>query len=910
MGTNARIPGWRRVATALLGALALLVSMVAGAGTARAAEESALPGGKSNWVVSVGGLDTPTDASDNDSWVRLGTYVFGTDGKVTTKYWAWHQSQEPMRKNALKTDCGGDLPGCWVRTVDGYEAGNEPTEGFRGIYSVQGGILDVTWQEDINGTRLDQDLTERWAIGTGLAKDGVARISSPTFYEYNGATFNTNVTVPQKGTPGAFSNYSATFGIGYGSNYSLQSDSRVPMSTLLSDQEYRKQKYRGAFVRVNGLAVGREGTGGDWTFSGQDTDETGDPETKAENPADPWRKCTSAECIGFLQTGTSCHKQEDDGDRVRYIAELGSGRRNLEEYWCQGLAGVNNTECYQWNSHARPMLQVIDDSGRFQGWVGVEPFTHVSTQTGTGDQAWTSGYWGVFDMVSMSQLKPTIPPTLPARTFSKFDIPYGNSYASGHLIWDALNRKVSWLGHNRVYSDCRYMEFTSWTAGGTKQVTASPRWCIGDSDTPPLLPNGKPDGKPNNNIWKSNGTHTFPSAAPNRVQVTYWAAGSKEGVAVPVGTMECTPQLGRCVPATRDGWPITGFRLTHGASIGAGAITWYNESADISGNNHVASGCRYIELTGRAADGSVQRKTTSPWCSSSGADRAFGPTKVDFSSQGVALSSIMVTYWASDEGDHSYATKMTQICTRAGCTTDNDARYPETQFQVAHGASATTGSITWYYQSADVSGNNHVASGCRYAEIVATAADGSVQKRTTSPLCSSTGGNLAFGPEKFDFPGVESGIARFVITYWASEDGGLTYATKEVQLCTRGGCVSDSTARDGVTEFRVTYGASVGSGSVTWVNRSVTVQGNNHVASGCRYVEIIGTGADGSTRRVTSSPYCSAGDRPFGGTQAYVLDFSQVDNGASSVRVNYWADDGGGYTVKDTAVCTRTGGCV
>jgi hypothetical protein len=897
-----------RWAGTLVGVLALLGATLVSAGTARAESEVVPPAGKANWVVSVGGLSNwSQEQEDRDehyrNWVRLGTYVFEKDGTVITDFWNFQQREKPLRTWAMHADCGGDVPTCGLRTVAGFGAQDRPTGGYRGVYRVVGDQVEVTWQRHRDGSELPRALVEKWGLQTGLAGGKAARIVSPTFYENLSAT----VTMP---AGDSFSNYSATFGVGYGSNAPLDSSSRVPLGTLLTDDHYNKEKYRGAFVsfkvgKDGRRFVGREGAGGDWTFSGE-TREKREPQhltpeqAQAENPGDPWRKCSGSECIGFLQTGTSCQKQEDDVDRVRYIGEIGSGRRNIEEYWCQGLA--QGRECYEANSHARPMLQVIDDTGTFRGWVGVEAFTHVNPSTlEAAKDDWWKGYWGVFDMVSMSEMRPEIPHVAP-RTFSKFDIPYGNSSTSGFIKWHGTALLVTFDGHNRVVSGCRYASFTAYGPGGAKKEWESPRVCTGD-----------PDRTGN----AANSTHRFIAgdgydlrvedwgSQAHRVQVTYWAGETREGGYLPAGTVDCSPDDARCAPAVRDGWPVTGFRLDHGASVGTGVITWYNQSASVSGNNRARSGCRYIEMTGFAENGATQRRTTSPLCSEAGADKEFSDTRIDFSSAGLKLNKIMVTYWASDEGDHSYATKTTQVCTRTGCVTDNAARWPETGFRVAHGASNTTGAITWYNQSASVSGNNHVTSGCRYTRIVGHSATGAAQMWTSPPVCGGT--DAAFPPVKWEFPGTQ--ISRFTIGYWASEDGGRTYATKHIQECTRAGCVTDNAADEWHTQFRLTYGASVGSGELMWSNRSVNYRGNNHVVSGCRKVEVTATASDGRQLTKSSSLYCSAGDRPFGGTEDSMLSFDQGAVGVAQVLVKYIVDDGAGERVVSTT-CTRAGGCV
>ncbi|NUK12718.1 hypothetical protein HRW23_02100 [Streptomyces lunaelactis] len=373
----------KRTAGALLAVFAFLMSMLVSAGPAQAAEP--LPGGKANWVVSVGHMDL---ASKNNyrNWVRLGYYVFNTDGTVTTNYWYWHQRDQPVRVDAMTADCGGSVPTCAVRTVDGYKG--DPTGGYQGTFGyASDGRLAVTWTKNAAGTPLTDPLTEYWNVEAGLAGGGAARITSPTFYGPYSKPDNWNVTIP---APGEFSSYTANFGVGYGSNASLGRESRATMSQLITDPRYNAQPYKGAFVVAKASSadpktrvgiVGREGSGGAWSFGAA---------------ANPWKQCNGSPCMGWLQPGTSC--AGTDKDRARYIAEIGGGRRNTEEYWCQSLA--QGQPCYKYNSHPRPMLQVIDDSGKFQGWVGVEAFTHVSTSTGLPDSGWVEGYWGIFDMVS------------------------------------------------------------------------------------------------------------------------------------------------------------------------------------------------------------------------------------------------------------------------------------------------------------------------------------------------------------------------------------------------------------------------------------------------------------------------------------------------------------------------------
>jgi hypothetical protein len=57
-----------------------------------------------------------------------------------------------------------------------------------------------------------------------------------------------------------------------------------------------------------------------------------------------------------------------------YLAQFAGDRRNAYEHWfrCLGYRPETGQLCYKLNSHVKPLLQVIDDAGRFRGWVGAE----------------------------------------------------------------------------------------------------------------------------------------------------------------------------------------------------------------------------------------------------------------------------------------------------------------------------------------------------------------------------------------------------------------------------------------------------------------------------------------------------------------------------------------------------------
>ncbi|GIF09747.1 hypothetical protein Asi03nite_72850 [Actinoplanes siamensis] len=604
------------------GALALLVSMLVAPTAARAAPP-ALPGGKANWVVSVGGLNNNYDPRN---WVRLGYYVFNADGTAETNFWSWNEADSPERINTVKANCDGAVPHCYIRTVEDFDG--SPTGGLRGSFDYDAsGRLVVTWKTDKSGADIT-DLRETWNLQTGLVGGKLARITSPTYYTNSGTASDPDVPDP---VAGEFSSYSATFGIGYGSTTGFGSDTRASMSDLVNDSRYNTVPYRGTFVRVNNGSLDREGTGGNWTFSG----------AQGDNNANPWQKCAGAECLGFVQHATSCRSTEDppnaDKDRARYLAEIGGGRRNTEEYWCMLLA--SGADCYVYNSHPRPMLQIIDDDGTFQGWVGAEAFSHVSTSTGKPDEAWNQYYWGIFDTVS-PDAQPAIPPSgwNGSQAVPRFTVPDGANVATGDLLW--ATGALHFSGRNFVAGGCHYVELLAVGTDGTRQRGTSSPLCAG---------------------VEADGTRAFRGSLsfaqnPASVVITYWNAGSSGASYSPGSTLNCTPA--GCTSADRKP-----FRIVYGANVASGSVTWIGPTVQFEGNNHVASECRYVELTATGSDGTARKASSSKFCASGG-DRTFGPQVIADVAEG---TDVQITYWQGATATGPFTLKASATCRPTGC---------------------------------------------------------------------------------------------------------------------------------------------------------------------------------------------------------------------------------------------------
>ncbi|MFI5742860.1 hypothetical protein ACIA9I_31350 [Streptomyces anulatus] len=114
----------------------------------------------------------------------------------------------------------------------------------------------------------------------------------------------------------------------------------------------------------------------------------------------------------------------------------------------------------------------------------------------------------------------------------------------------------------------------------------------------------------------------------------------------------------------------TAFRVSYGNSVATGKLTWHNRSVSFSGNNHVASGCRLVNFTAWAPDGSITSGSSSKLCVGMEADgtRPFAGT-LDFSSVVGGPSEVLVAYSVSEDGGVGWQTKDSVRCYRnSGCS--------------------------------------------------------------------------------------------------------------------------------------------------------------------------------------------------------------------------------------------------
>jgi hypothetical protein len=332
-----------RAAYSVLGPLLVLAVCCTLVWVTPPAHAVALPGGKANYVVTLGSLE----GASLDNWMRLGTYEFRSTGKVHARTWLWWQrAGHPVARESTDTvpdascsttnaGAGGPLARrCAVLTAGGFQAG--PQESRTGDFSLRtetvGGVarqvVKITWN-------IGQVWNEEWYVDAH--PDG------------------TLVKLERR------YNTLATHGYGYGSTASLTE--RRAMSTVQAFPGRLRQDYVNWAHRR--LAQGS----GPFTHSS-------------------FRTCRDTTwCLTYVQpsSAAACRRSggcptyggdgQGNGDTsIQYYltAVSSQDRRDSLWHWCTCLGREQNRLCYTGNSHVKPMLQVIDDNGRFRGWVGVE----------------------------------------------------------------------------------------------------------------------------------------------------------------------------------------------------------------------------------------------------------------------------------------------------------------------------------------------------------------------------------------------------------------------------------------------------------------------------------------------------------------------------------------------------------
>jgi hypothetical protein len=293
---------------------------------------AALPGGKATYVVSQGHLK----ASSKENWVRLGSYRFAADGTVTAALYLWWQRHPQARQRTgvtpdagCTTKAGGTQSRprmCEVLTAGGFTGA--PDETRTGTYTVSGNVVSIRW-------KIAQTWTEQWNVRS--SPDGkLARL------DLKSSTL-------------------ATHGYGYGSNATL--GTRRAMSSVKAFPGKLRQD-------LTSWANGKIVNSGNQPFG-----------------LSSFRTCaTTTYCLTYLQPSSNGACQKSGGcpkygggtaanvSSIQYYLTRvsNSDRRDTLWHWCTCLAMERGEFCYTGNSHVKPLMQIIDDSGAFRGWVGAE----------------------------------------------------------------------------------------------------------------------------------------------------------------------------------------------------------------------------------------------------------------------------------------------------------------------------------------------------------------------------------------------------------------------------------------------------------------------------------------------------------------------------------------------------------
>ncbi|MEV4572457.1 hypothetical protein AB0K16_04300 [Nonomuraea jabiensis] len=320
-----------RTAAAILSFILAITILPVQPATATASTAS-LPGGKTTFVVSQGHLK----AASQQNWLRLGNYRFAANGTVSAAMYLWWQRHPQARQrtgtvpdSSCTTKAGGKQSRartCEVLTAGGFTGA--PDESRTGTYTMSGDVLTIRW-------KIAQTWTEQWYVRT--SPDGkLARL------DLKQSTLATN-------------------GYGYGSNAAFST--RRAMSSVKAFPGSLRQDLRS-------WASGKLVTSDDQPFG-----------------LSSFRACSATtSCLTYLQPSSNSACKKEGGcpkygggtsaniTSIQYYLTMISktDRRDTLWHWCTCLAMERDEFCYTGNSHVKPLMQIIDDTGAFRGWVGAE----------------------------------------------------------------------------------------------------------------------------------------------------------------------------------------------------------------------------------------------------------------------------------------------------------------------------------------------------------------------------------------------------------------------------------------------------------------------------------------------------------------------------------------------------------
>lgn len=292
---------------------------------------TALPGGRAYYVVSVMGGPT------NNKFCRLARYTFNTAGTVTEQFYFWDQTftgdAYTNKVSTGYTTNGCPHGPCTVKTPLGFQPGTSGTTLSGTYYLDVNGRVVITWT---GGS------VETWTV------------TNPAGKAYTKLTiFN--------------SNYNLAHGYGFGSNSpfsSFATAAQMKAAGSLTNFVYWENKGYGSADSQNTTAPFYLGT-----FSQCSNTLTG-PET-ATGPCDRYASYIAASGTGNLRKAYWNHQKGsvrcDDGGEQECISPQGG--------------------------HTTALLQIIDDAGAFQGFVGAEASLHSLSPACPGCAIIGSMFW-------------------------------------------------------------------------------------------------------------------------------------------------------------------------------------------------------------------------------------------------------------------------------------------------------------------------------------------------------------------------------------------------------------------------------------------------------------------------------------------------------------------------------------
>ncbi len=246
---------------------------------------------------------------DGSSWARLARYAFDPDGTVVETVWFWNYDSDTGKQEVDKSKSSCDKAACKVYAPARFPSGGGYPKTIKGVWSLTDKQLTVTWAIGA---------TEMWTLNDRCDMVRLDLVDS---------------------------NYGITHGVAYGS----LSDAGLGLSV--------EDRMEGPDVLLQGP----------WArLKGDDYAEG----VSSENFPGAWKACDKALAVKKYST-TSCNEcDKGKTTKVRNYLAWKGGRMDAWELFCECL--IPNAKCYNKKPRLRAFLQVLDDAGRFRGWVGIE----------------------------------------------------------------------------------------------------------------------------------------------------------------------------------------------------------------------------------------------------------------------------------------------------------------------------------------------------------------------------------------------------------------------------------------------------------------------------------------------------------------------------------------------------------